>query len=55
LTDKIGKEERNMPGKHYTPEQNINSLSKTEVMVSQGNTADKASRQHLKYLNLTYY
>jgi len=47
-------EERTMPRKRYTPEQIINSLRESEVLLSQGNTAAQAAR-HLGITEQTYY
>ena len=43
-----------MPKKNYTPEQIINSLRESEVLLSQGSTAAEASR-HLGISEQTYY
>jgi putative transposase len=43
-----------MPRKRYTPEQIINSLRETEVLMSQGSTAAEAAR-HLGITEQTYY
>jgi len=43
-----------MPRKRYTPEQIINSLRESEVLLSQGNTAAQAAR-HLGITEQTYY
>jgi len=43
-----------MPRKRYTPEQIINSLKGSEVLISQVSTADQAAR-HLGISEQTYY
>ena len=43
-----------MPRKNYTPEQIINSLRESEVLMSQGSTAGQAAR-HLGITEQTYY
>ena len=43
-----------MPRKRYSPEQIINSLRETEVLMSQGSTAAEAAR-HLSITEQTYY
>ncbi len=43
-----------MPRKRYTPEQIINSLREAEVLISQGSTAEEATR-HLGISEQTYY
>lgn len=43
-----------MPKRNYTPEQIINSLRETEVLLSQGSTAAEAAR-HLGISEQTYY
>ena len=43
-----------MPQRNYTPEQIINSLRETEVLLSQGNTTAEAAR-HLSITEQTYY
>lgn len=43
-----------MPKKHYGPEQIINSLKETEVLLSQGSNATEAVR-HLCIIEQIYY
>ena len=43
-----------MPRKRYSPEQIINSLRETEVLMSKGSTAGEAAR-HLGITEQTYY